>query len=130
MKIKMYQILQIIELCEKIKANNLPIKTSYKMIKLIRQLEPERKFYWEKVQEIINEYAEKDENSNPVVLEQNGGVKIKEGHIDKCQEELFNLMNLDVELADVYFLIDELESLSLSAQELEPLFPFIKEDNE
>ena len=55
-----------------------------------------------------------------------GGIKIKEGYQSECQKKIQEFNQLDVTIPDVYFTIEELESLNLTLFELEVLEPFIK----
>ena len=62
---------------------------------------------------------------NPVINEQ-GGYKIQQNKMAECYFLMTQMNNLDVQIPDIYFTLDELEKLDLSLEEMETLLPFIK----
>ena len=127
MKIKMYQILEFENIYNKLKDEKMSVKTAYKFSKLTREIENERFFYQTKLQSIIETYGEKDDEGNFVLTEDKNGVQIKKGEIEKCQREVAELTNLDVEINGIEISIEELENFKLTLQDMEILVPFIKE---
>ena len=127
MKIKMYQILEFENIYNKLKDEKMSVKTAYKFSKLTREIENERFFYQTKLQSIIETYGEKDDEGNFVLTEDKNGVQIKKGEIEKCQREVAELTNLDVEINGIEISIEELENFELTLQDIEILVPFIKE---
>lgn len=126
MQIKMSEVLVLNNLYDKIKTQSTSIKTTYKLSKLFKAIQEENEFYTSELNKIIAEYAEHDENGNPVFLE-SGGIKVKEGFAQTTKEKLNELWELEVELPDVQFTLDELDTISLTVEEFNPLLPFIKE---
>lgn len=127
MILKMYQILAFEDIYNKIKDTKMPIKVAYKFSKLTREVDSERVFYQSKLQSIIDTYGEKDSEGNFVLTEDKTGIQIVKENLNKCQEEVNELSNLDVEINGIEFNLEELENLSLTLQELDILMPFIKE---
>jgi len=127
MVVKITKTLELRNIQNKIKSQNLPIKTAYKFSKLFASVDTEADFYGQKLQEIINTYAEKDEAGNPIPTDNNDGVKIQKELLSECQEKLNELFQLDVELPDIKFTLNELESLEISVDEFSALLPFIEE---
>ena len=107
--------------------DKLPFKTAYKFAKLGEVIESELKFFQEKMQEIITTYSEKDENGHPVLTEDGASIKIQESKVAECQQEINELNNVEADIHDIYFTIEELESLSLTTQQVYALMPLIKE---
>lgn len=126
MEIKMSEVLVLNNLYDRIKTQSTSIKTTYKLSKLFKAIQEENEFYTSELNKIIAEYAEHDENGNPVFLE-GGGIKVKEGFAQTTKEKLNELWELNVELPDVQFTLDELDAISLTVEEFNPLLPFIKE---
>lgn len=127
MKIKMYQILEFENLYNKLKDFKMSIKTAYKLSKLVREVDNEKMFYQTKLASIIDSYGEKDSDGNFVLTEDKTGVQVKKGEIEKCQKEIVELSNLDVEISGIEISIEELENFELTLQDMEILMPFIKE---
>ena len=62
MNITLEQVMAINGLLQKIKDQKMPIKTSYKLVQLANEIELKVKFFEEKMQQIISDYGEKDED--------------------------------------------------------------------
>ena len=123
---KMYQIMEYKKFYEELKNKKLPLRVAYKLNKLFKSLEEEALFYQEKFAEIIQEFGLKDENGNFILTEDEQGVRIKEDKISECELKIQELARLDVEITDISFSLEELDSLELTVKEIEWLAPFIK----
>ena len=77
------------------------------------------------MREIILEYGKKGEDGQPIFLE-NGNVEIIEGKEIECNEKVRELENLEVEIPDTKFTLDELEILELSPRDIYALDPVIE----
>lgn len=84
MTLKMYQIIPFENFYTRIKSCVLPIKISYKFSKLARAIEQEKNFYQSKVQEIIEEYGERDENGELKLTDDKTAFLIKEDKVLEC----------------------------------------------
>ena len=127
MTLKMYQIIPFENLYTRIKSCVLPIKISYKFSKLARAIEQEKIFYQSKVQEIIEEYGERDENGELKLTDDKTAFLIKEDKVLECQQKMNELSELEIDIEEIKFSIDDLEGLTLSPQEMDILIPFITE---
>ena len=127
MQIKISNILEFPSFFEKVKAQRIPFKTSYKLVTLAREIEKHYNFYLEEFNKLINEYGETDENGNLIPISNGNGVKIIPEKLMECQIKLEELRNLEVDLPDVTFLPEEFESIELSPIEANAIMSFIKE---
>lgn len=127
MTVKMYQVLEFENFYNKIKDIKMPIKLAYKFSKLMREIDNERIFYQNKLQSIIEAYGEKDNDGNFVLTQDKSGVQIKKEDLEKCQKEVMELSNLDVEINGIEISINELENFELTLQDMNILMSFIKE---
>lgn len=127
MMMKMAQILEFKSFYNGIKDTQLPIKTAYKFSKLIRKLDEEIKFYQTQFQHIIEKYGEKDENGKFKLTEDKQGVSVKQENIEACQKELSELHNLDIEISDISFNLDELASLNMTIEQMSIIMSLIEE---
>lgn len=110
---------------EKISSKKFDINTQYKLIKIHKAIKDEEEIYQEQLQINCEPYFEKDEFGNPVINEQ-GGYKIQQNKMAECYLLMTQMNNLDVQIPDIYFTLDELEKLDLNLEEMEILLPFIK----
>lgn len=127
MQIKMAKVLNLNPIYQKIKAQVLPVKTAYKFSKLFSVLDKEARFYSEELNKLIIEYAERDETGAPKMIDNGVGVQLQKEYIELVQEKCNELWNLDVDVPDVNFTLEELDKLELSIEEFDLFFPFITE---
>jgi len=124
---KMYQILECKKFYNDIKEKKMPIKTAYKLNKLLNKLEEEAFFYQKKMTDLIREYGMIDENGDYLLTSDQQGVRIKPDKIQECEEKIRELSNLEIDAIDIKFTLEELDFFELSITEMEWLMPFIEE---
>ena len=106
---------------------NVPLKGAYKINKIKKAVEKESEFYSEKFQEIIDSFAQKDENGNLKFSEDGSQILIQDGKIDECNQALEDLQNLEVEVENFNLTIDDLgENIECTPEQLEALMPFME----
>lgn len=104
---------------------NIPLKGAYKLNKIKKATEKEGEFYIEKLQEIIDTYAKKDENGNFIFSEDGTQIQIQEDKIEECNQAMSDLESLEVEIDNYNLTIEDLgENLTCTPDELDALMPF------
>lgn len=126
MKIKMWQVLSILGIYDKIKESKVPAKVAYKFNKLCLALNDDAEFYKTELNKIIQQYGEKHEDGTFVFLDE-GSIKIRPEVYADARKEISNLDNLDVDAPDVKFTVDELDGLQLSIEDFNRMLPFIED---
>ena len=126
---KMFEILELEGLLQKLTQKELPIRTLYKVDKLIKLVGKEKDFYQTQFQALVDTYAERDENGNYLYTDNSAeAVKIIPDKIAECQSKMNELVNIEItDVPDIAFTFEELDSLTLSYTEARPLMNFIKE---
>lgn len=126
---KMFEILELEGLLQKLTQKELPIRTLYKVDKLIKLVGKEKDFYQTQFQALVDIYAERDENGNYLYTDESAeAVKIIPDKIAECQSKMNELVNIEItDVPDISFTFEELDSLTLSYAEARPLMNFIKE---
>jgi hypothetical protein len=109
----------------KLSDQEMPIKQCYKIMKILTAIEKEAAIYAETYDKIISECAERDSEGKIVCLD-NGNIKIMPEKIDKCKKRLEELDNLEIELPDCCFTLEELEGIKLTPRELYAIAPILK----
>lgn len=127
MKIKMTQALELSGLYDIVKDCKMPIKTAYKLNRLMKQIEGDLNFYRAQVASLMSEFAVKDENGNYIYLDNGNSIKIAGGKEQECSKKLGELLSLDVEISGTSFELDELSGLDFTVSQLNLLMPFIVE---
>lgn len=128
---KMFEILELEGLLQKLTQKELPIRTLYKVDKLIKLVGKEKDFYQTQFQTLVDTYAERDENGNYLYTDNSAeAVKIIPDKIAECQSKMNELVNIEItDVPDISFTFEELDSLTLSYAEARPLMNFIKEQS-
>lgn len=126
---KMFEILELEGLLQKLIQKELPIRTLYKVDKLIKLVGKEKDFYQTQFQALVDIYAERDENGNYLYTDESAeAVKIIPDKIAECQSKMNELVNIEIaDVPDISFTFEELDSFTLSYAEARPLMNFIKE---
>lgn len=126
MTLKMYQITNFPYIFEKVKAQKLPFKTAYKLTLLAQEIEKHTVFYQEQFRELLNTYGKKNEDGTFVMTDDGQGVRLIEETMNEAYERMTELRQLDVELPDVKFDIDQFNNVEMSPEEMVTFMPFFK----
>ena len=123
---KMFEILELQNLYNSIVNIKLPLKTTYKFTRLMKRAEEEISFYQEKFREIVEEYGVK-ENGEYKLTPDGQSIVIISGKEAECNQKLAELRNLDVQIDNIKFTIEELEGIDVSISELSCLMSLIED---
>lgn len=125
MLVKRKNISKLEELINSLSKRKFNIKTQYKFIKIKKAIEQEEEIYQEQLKINCEPFFERDNEDNPILSSQ-GGYKIKAEKMNECYLLMNQMNNLEVQIPDIYFSLDELEELNLPLESLSILEPFIK----
>ena len=118
MKITINDVIALKEIYPNFEGRFLPIKASYKMAKVFKEINENYNFYTEKLNEIISEYAQRDEDGNVVQTDGGTGIKIQQDKIEECNQKLNELSELEVDIPDVGLNIDDFGDISLPIEDM------------
>lgn len=104
----------------------IPLKGAYKLNKIKKAIAKETEFYGEKFQEIVDKYAQKDENGQIVFSDGGGQILIKDGMVEECNKALDDLQNLEVEIDNCNLKLEDLGDIECTPEQLEAIMPFIE----
>lgn len=126
---RIQKILAMEEAIKNLKSKNLPIKTAYRLLKLAEFVATESDNYRNLFRQILDEYAEKNEDGSFVFSEDDTNVILKKDHIKEANEKVSELNQLEV---DVPYTFDlrEFENLEISLEDLAPLMGIIVDEDE
>ena len=127
MQLKMQDILNFSDFYNSVKTQKITMKTAYRLAQLAKTIETELQFYREKLQAIIAEYGEKDENGQPIPTEDGGGIKLRPGSEQECVAAMQELQELEITLPDIKFNIEDFGSIELSVENISAILPFVEE---
>lgn len=124
--LKFYEIENIISSLNKLINKELPIMTSYKLFKLIKQISKEYEFLNNKRTELINKYAERDEKNN-IKYNNNNSIPIKKDMVEECNQKLNELMSIEFNVEFEPISIEVLGEISITPKDLLALDKFLKD---
>ena len=127
MVLKMYQLIDFPSFFEKVKSQKLPFKTSYRLTILAKEAEKHINFYQENFRNLLLEYSKKDENGNPMPTPDGQGVLLVEETVNEAYSKLAELRDLDVDLPDYKFSVEDFGNIELTPIEMGIILPFIEE---
>lgn len=116
--------------CEFLKQKTFSAKVSFKLIKLLKELEVIKNSFEEAKNATILRYGKKDDEGQIIKEETEDGkifIPIASENIEICNKELLETLEQKVEISDIYFYIKDFEEEKISPEELIGLFPFILE---
>lgn len=106
---------------------NLPLKGAYKLNKIRKAVDKEAEFYSEKFQQIVQDYAKKDEDGNLVFSEDGNQIMIQDDKLVECNKALEDLQSLEVEIENFNLNLEDLgEGIECTPDQLEALMPFME----
>lgn len=106
-------------------AEKIPSMLAYKFTKFLKETDTEEEFHREKFQSIVNDYGEKDEKGNLILVE--NGFKVKDGETEKCFAAMKELDLTEVEKPKIMFNLNDFDGINLSTEVMVALFAFIEE---
>lgn len=128
MEVKLHNVAAAAKIFETFQDKKLSFSTAYKVVKLINELDVHVKFYQDKMMAIIKEYAQINEEGEPLRTENGMGILIKDEYKEQCQMELNELNQLSVDVSDkCLFHMDELNDIEVDIETMNMLMPFIIE---
>lgn len=126
---RIQKILAMEEAIKNLKSKNLPIKTAYRLLKLVELVSNEAENYRNLFRQILDEYAEKKEDGSYVLSEDGANVIIQKDHIQDANQKVDELNKIDVEIPYT-FDIKDFDNIEISLEELAPLMDLIVDEDE
>lgn len=115
-------------LIESLADEKIEVSLSYKFMKFIQASANEVMFYKKRRDEIIKQYALKDEKGEILVDKTNGGIKFSPENKENIEKAFKELSETEVSVPDIKFHVLELRGLQLSIRDLILLQDFIIEE--
>ena len=126
MKLKMYEIIDLPTILGKLKGQKLPFKTAYKIVLFTQEVQKHVDFYQETFRNLLNEYGKKDEQGNLMPTGDGQGILLVEETMSEAYQKLGELRDLEVELPDTKFSVDNFDGIEISPEEMMIIMPFIE----
>lgn len=104
----------------------IPTQTAYKIFKIVKTAEDNSEFYIAKVNSLLEECGEKNEDGT-LKVDNNGSVKILNDKLNIWQKGIAEIDNLEIDTPDYTFTLEELSPIKLSVQDIINIQNLIKE---
>jgi hypothetical protein len=125
MTVKMHEIINFGYFYDEVKNQKLSFKILYKLSNLAKAIDEKTAFYREKLQEVLHEFGELDENGNLIPTDDGRGIKIRIGTEQECYAKVDELQNLEVEMPDIKFDIDDFGDIEMTIDTFNLIRPFL-----
>ena len=122
---KISQIIDLSPIISKIISKDMTFSLAYKFAKLSKIITSNEEFYNQKMRELLEKYLQKDENGN-YIEQEDGLLLIPETKVE-FYEKLNELKNIEISDEVPKFNSIELDSISITPQDLIVLMPLIEE---
>lgn len=125
-KMTIMEILNVVPVLQEIAKKSFPGATSFKIARLMRELDKEIQLFDKQRIEIAQEFGEKDASGQLVITEE-GNIKIIESKIKDCNEILKSISNTEIDInADKipYSIFEGVNIAPTEALTLEPIIDF------
>lgn len=126
MIIKRHRLDSLEQIFNKLLSQTFAIQTQYKFLKLKKSIEEEIEIYRIQYASLLDQFCEKDEEGN-FITDGANGYKVDPKKMPEVEKAVTEIQEVEIQIPDIYFSLDELEDLGLTFYELNVLEPFIKE---
>lgn len=128
MKVKMYEILRMKDIFQRLLDRKMPVRLAYKMNNFTLAIDKELGFYHQELNKILQEYAQKDERGEFLLSEDREQVLIKPEYTETVRDKIVELESLDIDFPDKKITLDELDRFDFTIAELNALMPILEEE--
>lgn len=124
-RITLNDILNSVQIFREISVKPLPIKTAFRVARLIRELDKENTTFETSRRAIIEKYADRNENGEMKQTEE-GNIIIQQENIIECNNELNDLLNTEIEINADKLNIDDMGDIELTPAQAYNIEAFIE----
>lgn len=123
---KLQDLVKATKIFETLSQEKINVRTSYKIMKVLKETKNDVDFWQEKGKEIIEKYAQRDDNNQIMVTPDQDGVMLQNDKLDDFNKEYNELNETEIQIPDIKFEIDEFDEVKLSAVDLMAIDEFLK----
>ena len=124
---KLKELIQLRQILGALANQKMSIKSSYSIARFISQTNDAEVIYNQKIQELINEFGDRDEQ-NKFKTDENGSISIKEGKEQECNDKIAEIDNFEIDVPQLTISEKDIDNLD-SKIELTPAELFILLEN-
>ena len=129
-KVKLFQIVELNTFIKKLENEKLPFSLAHKLYSLHNATQKDVEFYYNKLQELLDTYADRDENGKVKMSQDGAQIILKQDKVEDCQKKMNELSGCEIDLVFTPLKVEDLdmvEGLNITLNELIALNPFLDE---
>lgn len=129
-KVKLFQIVELNTFMKKLENEKLPFSLAHKLFSLHNATQKDVEFYYNKLQELLDTYADRDENGQVKMSQDGAQIILKPDKLEECQKEMQELNGCEIDIVFTPLNVEDLdavEGLNITLSELVALNPFLNE---
>lgn len=119
-KVTLNTVVNSNEIFQTLATTQMRARAAFRIAKLTRAIAKELELFNIQRESILKKYGEKDENGN-LAVQENGTVNIEKDHVNDFNQELFELLNSEVELNAEPLTLDDIEMAELTPMQVQIL---------
>ena len=119
-KVTLNTIVNSNEIFQKLATTEMRARAAFRTAKLTAVIAKELELFNTQREAILRKYGEKDSNDE-LIVQENGTVNIEKEHINDFNQELFELLNSEVELNAEPLTVDDIEVAELTPVQVQML---------
>ena len=116
-KITMNELLNVIPVLRELSTKSFKGATTFKIARLIRELDKETALFEESRQKLAEKYGVRKEDGSLDIME-DGTVKLQEDKVQECNEEILNLLTTEVEINADKIAVEAFEDIEISPSQV------------
>lgn len=125
-KVTIYDLLNANSVLRTLRGKSMIGPGAFALARLIREIGKELETYEQSRMEIIEQYAEKDENGHMKIVD--GNAQIESGKLEECKQKIHECASQEVELNASLLIPEWFNEVSLTADEAMALEPLMNLD--
>lgn len=119
-KVTLSTVVNSNEIFQKLITTKMRARAAFRTAKLTTAIAKELELFNTQREAILRKYGEKD-SSGELIVQENGTVNIEEEHINDFNQELFELLNAEVELNAEPLTVDDIDAAELTPAQVQML---------
>lgn len=119
-KVTLSTVVNSNEIFQKLVTTEMRARAAFRTAKLTTAIAKELELFNTQREAILRKYGEKD-SSGELIVQENGTVNIEKEHINDFNQELFELLNSEVELNAEPLTVDDIDAAKLTPAQIQML---------
>lgn len=121
------QVLNATEALGVLRTKSIPARAAFRVARVVQEISEIKQHFDEAVRDLVDRYAQKDENGEYVRSEDNMAIMLIPGKVDEYNKEIADLQAQTITLDGDKILSEDLDAVELDVNTAIALMPFVEE---